>query len=94
MQERLSTIGNEILAISQEVISTPTIPIGTKMAFIEVGSPVIYTTGDMAIPLSLISGGALLEAGTKLDLVMTDLFVLRLMGTSAESGFIHITYLG
>lgn len=93
MANEYNTIGSQVLTVGAAVIK-PTIPIGTKLGFIETEGDVRYSVNNQDSNLTASTGGALLSDGTKIDFKGYDLFALRLISADATDKTVHLTYLG
>ena len=69
-------------------------PIGTQLAFIEAEGAVRYSISDTAEALTKEGGGALLSAGTKIDIKGIAVYHFRMISAEDAASPVHITFFG
>ena len=86
-----SSIGFQTLSVGAVEVK-PQIPIGSKLGFLEVEGDVRYSINNQDVNLTDSTGGALLMAGTKIDIQESDLYSLRLISADGTNQTVHLTY--
>lgn len=92
MASNYQTIGTQHLSVGA-TITSPTIPIGATLCFVEVEGDVRYSVANQDSSLTASLGGAVLSEGTKIDISGYDLLTLRFISTDSDTKNVHLTYL-